>query len=258
MRKSLIVAAFFGLIMGHAAEARLTRVVVAETRPLPVKAGQPAYELVSGIFHGELDPRALPNRIITDLERAPRNARGRVEYSATFAVARPIDASKASGLLFYEVPNRGFGAVSSDPDGHIRVISGWQGDIAPAKGVQTASVPTARGISGAVLTRMVNIAAGAKSIAITGGIGRPMPRPDPVSLDTRKAHLVTQRRGAPDALVAPGDWAFADCGATPFPGTPDPHMLCLRGGFDPDAAYVCAILARIRRCLAPVLPQPAI
>jgi hypothetical protein len=34
--------------------------------------------------------------------------------------------------LFYDVPNRGNGKVAPDEDGHIRVISGWQGDLAPA------------------------------------------------------------------------------------------------------------------------------
>jgi hypothetical protein len=89
-----------------------------------------------------------------------------------------------------------------------------------------------------VLQRFVDIKAGAKSIAITGSIGRPTPRPLPVSLDTRKARLFTQASDSdPPHAIAPGDWAFADCSEKPFPGTPDPARLCVRGGFDPKLAY---------------------
>ena len=95
-------------------EARVTRVVV-EQRESPAykgqsfgKAGQ--YEILSGRFYGELDPKDPHNAIITDIQFAPRNARGMVEYSATFAISKPVDMSHSSGVLFYSVPNRGNGA----------------------------------------------------------------------------------------------------------------------------------------------------
>jgi hypothetical protein len=59
------------------------------------KAGQ--YETLSGHFYGELDPKDPHNGIITDIALAPRNARGIVEYSATFSIAKPVDMSKSSG-----------------------------------------------------------------------------------------------------------------------------------------------------------------
>ena len=102
------------------------------------------------------------NRIITDIAKAPRNARGKVEYSASFAVARPVDPAKASGVLYYEVPNRGYVApLEADEDGHFRVVSGWQGDIPPMPGFQTATVPVAAApggasLTGPVLVRFVN------------------------------------------------------------------------------------------------------
>jgi hypothetical protein len=121
------------------------------------------------------------------------------------------------------------------------VVSGWQGDIAPQPGIQTLMVPTAYGpggapLVGAVMQRLANVRGASASIA--GGIGRPTPRPEPVSLDTAKARLTRQTSDAATPLVIPSDaWAFADCRATPFPGTPDPHRLCLRDGFDPGSAY---------------------
>jgi hypothetical protein len=237
----LLLASTAALTLAGIAEARLVRVTIESVTPAPDRGGGMRYEILRGTFSGELDPRDPHNAIITDIGSAPRNAHGRVSYSATFAIARPVDRAKASGVLFYDVPNRGNGAVGADEDGHIRVISGWQGDIAPANGVQTATVPIAHGprgaaITGPILTRLTNIAASAKSVPITAGIGRPTPRPLPVSLDTRKARLIREdRKGTAD--VAPGDWAFGDCTRAGFPGTPDPRQLCLKHGFDPDAAY---------------------
>ena len=44
--------------------------------------------------------------------------------------------------------------------------------------------------------------------------------------------------------VARGDWAFADCRTTPFPGTPDPTRLCLKDGFDPEKLYELVYTAK--------------
>lgn len=223
--------------------ARLTQVTVLSVTPVPAGAGAPAYEIIRGRFAGELDPRDPRNRIITDLGLAPRNARGRVEYSATFQLARPVEAAQASGVLLYDVPNRGRGRVAPDPDGHVRVISGWQGDIPPGRGLETATVPVAtrpggRPLTGPVLARFENVAAGTRSAMIGGGLGSPVPRPQPVSLDPRRARLVREEQpGALPVVIGPDAWAFADCRASPFPGLPDPRQLCLRDGFDPDVAY---------------------
>ena len=62
-----------------------------------------------------------------DIQFAPRNARGMVEYSATFALSKPIDMSKSNGVLYYTVSNRGRGAPSGSDDGRINLLSGWQG-----------------------------------------------------------------------------------------------------------------------------------
>src|SRR5579862_8571809 len=104
-------------------EARVTRIVI-EQRQSPAyngkvfgKAGQ--YELLSGHFTGELDPKDPHNAIITDINLAQRNAHGLVEYTGTFAIAKPIDMSKASNVLMYSVANRGNGAPVADEDGHV-------------------------------------------------------------------------------------------------------------------------------------------
>lgn len=232
------------------AEARLTRMVV-ETREVaaPARPGAPAYTILRGHYEGEIDPRDAHDRIITDIAAALRLANGRVGYRATFALAMPTDPARASGFLIYDVPNRGNGSVTADADGHIQLISGWQGDIA-ASGAQSIVVPVAHGprgkpITGPILQRFTNVAAGTASIAIAGGLGRPTPRPLPVSLEVRKARLVRQASDTATPVgIAPGDWAFADCRTTPFPGRPDPTQLCLRNGFDPAQAYTLTYRAK--------------
>src|SRR6185295_10268658 len=65
------------------------------------------YLRIAGRFHGELDPTHPSNRGIVDIRLAPRNARGRVEYSADFELLRPADPAKGNGTLLYDVNNRG-------------------------------------------------------------------------------------------------------------------------------------------------------
>ena len=55
---------------------------------------------------GELDPNDRRNAVIQDIQLAPRNARGMVEYTATFQIVKPVDMSKASHLMWHDVPNR--------------------------------------------------------------------------------------------------------------------------------------------------------
>jgi Alpha/beta hydrolase domain len=231
-------SAFLLLALASAAEARVVRVEIERTEPLPPHEGAPAYERVTGVFHGELDPRSPGNRMITDLARAPRTARGLVSYSANFSIVRATDPARRSGLLFYQVPNRGNPvAQRPDPDGHTLVASGWQGDVVPRPSNYWARVPVVAGITGTVLFRLAKIPADARSTPILQGLAVTAAQPVPASLETRRARLVIERDGQRDEAVAASDWAFADCTATPFPGTPDPARLCLRRSFDPDAAY---------------------
>ena len=149
--------------------AGVTRVVI-EQRESPAfkgqvfgKAGQ--YELLSGHFFGELNPADPHNMIVNDLQLAPRNARGMVEYTGTFSIAKPVDMSKASSVMVYSVANRGNGAAAGSNDGHVSVVSGWQGDVLPRGPLQTLQVPVATNadgspVTGPVLSRFINSPAG--------------------------------------------------------------------------------------------------
>ena len=62
------------------AEARVTRIVIEERQSPAYEgksfAGVGQYEILTGRAFGELDPKDSHNAIITDLQFAPRNARG--------------------------------------------------------------------------------------------------------------------------------------------------------------------------------------
>ena len=238
MRKSFLLGAAL-LALATAAQGRVTALHIESRAPAPGKPGERPYEIITGTFDGDLDPAR--DAIITDIAQAPRDAKGRASYSATFAIARPLE--RGSGVLFYDVPNRGNGKVAPDEDGHIRVISGWQGDLTPAPGVQTATVPTAKGLTGMALARVTDLSG--NTWGLTGGIGRPVARPLPVDLDTAHARLYRQSNDeAPLEFIPADQWAFADCRTVPFPGTPDPARICLKGGFDAALAYTLAYQAR--------------
>ena len=66
-----------------------------------------AYERVRGTFKGALDPADARNKVIVNIDKAPRNAAGRVEYQGEFFILRPADAAAGSGKMLYDVANRG-------------------------------------------------------------------------------------------------------------------------------------------------------
>lgn len=66
-----------------------------------------AYVRIKGAARGTLDPDAPQNAVIVDLDKAPRNAKGLVDYATDFDILRPKDPPRGSSILVYDVPNRG-------------------------------------------------------------------------------------------------------------------------------------------------------
>ncbi|HET7889120.1 MAG TPA: alpha/beta hydrolase domain-containing protein [Bradyrhizobium sp.] len=116
-------------------------------------------------------PDDTHNKIIVDLDRAPRNAQGQVEATTDVEILRPTVAANGNRALFYEVLNRGsklgfalfndLPALTNDlakatdggngflmNHGYTVVWSGWQGDIVPGGGRMTFSPPIVAGVSG--------------------------------------------------------------------------------------------------------------
>jgi len=66
-----------------------------------------AYVRIKGVARGTLDPAAPENAGIVDLDKAPINAKGLDEYATDFDLLRSKDPQRGSGILVYDVPNRG-------------------------------------------------------------------------------------------------------------------------------------------------------
>jgi hypothetical protein len=65
------------------------------------------YVRIRGVARGALDPNAAENAGICDLDKAARNSTGLVEYSTDFFILRPSEPRHGSGMLVYDVTNRG-------------------------------------------------------------------------------------------------------------------------------------------------------
>ena len=65
------------------------------------------YERLVGTAHYAVDPDEPRLQHIVDLDLAPRNADGLVEFSGDLDILKPVDVSKGNKRLLYEVSNRG-------------------------------------------------------------------------------------------------------------------------------------------------------
>lgn len=155
MRDPLQRAAILALcVLSAPARAHITRIEVTATESPTfgghVWPGVGRYEKIVGVAHGEVDPEDPHNALIVDLDLAPRNARGRVEYAFAFTILKPLDLRKGAHKVVYEPPNRGRKTWSvigrmprdvepgevTDPDtlaqaffmprGYTMVWSGWE------------------------------------------------------------------------------------------------------------------------------------
>src|SRR5262245_52240573 len=92
-------------------EARITRIEIERVESPTFdgatfgKVGQ--YEKLVGKAYGELDPGIEPNRRVALLDKAPRNAAGRVEYDIDIMLLKPVDMSRGNRTLIYDSVNRG-------------------------------------------------------------------------------------------------------------------------------------------------------
>ena len=157
------------------------------------------YESLAGRVRFGADPKLAANRIVRDLEYAPVNAAGEVEFSAEFYMLRPSDPARSNGTALFEVSNRGnkglMGrfdyATGSDfgdrwllEQGYTLVWLGWEWDIpASTKGlhftaphfrpktpddglVRSEYVPVRSGTSMPVADRNMNPVPIAKAVAL--------------------------------------------------------------------------------------------
>jgi Alpha/beta hydrolase domain len=136
------------------------------------------YEKVRVRAFGEVDPNDPRNAVIADIQLAPRNARGMVEYSMDVFFLKPVVLANGNHRLLYYMNNRGSldsplfpsigllsvfndGSGGNDPttathagngflmrQGYTIVSSGWDAGVAPGSNRLTISVPIAKNPDG--------------------------------------------------------------------------------------------------------------
>ena len=90
-----------------------------------------AYERVRGTFKGEIDPADARNKVIVNIDKAPRNAAGHVEYEAEFFMLRPADGGRGARKILYDVTNRGRKGM------HVRFMDAQPASLAEANDPKT-------------------------------------------------------------------------------------------------------------------------
>ena len=197
-----------------------------------------AYERLVGTVHFALYPSDAGNANIVDLQLAPRNAKGLVEFKADVDILKPVDLTKGNRRLLYDVNNRGnktalraFNDAPPDNDpssstaaangylmrqGYTLVWSGWQGDLLPGAGLLTVDLPEAladgKRLRGTVRQEFIAEQEGIVSMPLSGADN--IRSYETLDLDTGQASLtVREHETDPREPVAQGGWAFAGVGA---------------------------------------------
>lgn len=192
------------------------------------------YERLDGQAHFAVDPNAVGQTDVVDLDKAPVNPEGLVEFSADISIIKPVNLENANGRLFFDYGNRGNmraiqffndAPASNDPitsdhagngylmrRGYVVVNCAWQGDLWPGDGRMTMDLPVATedgdDITGLVRSEFIVTSPGQACMPLSG---RASTRSHPtISLDTSTARLTRRRYPEDEREVIPGDrWQFA-------------------------------------------------
>src|SRR5258706_1994885 len=160
------------LLIGAPAPGRAEVTRVETLRREDVLAGKSfgktgPYEKIVGRVYFAIDPNNPHNKIIADLDKAPKNAQGNVEFSSDLYILKPKDPSRGNGVVFFDIVNRGNkqllrsfsrGGGGADPtaeadfgdgylmnQGYTLVAVGWQFDVAKGRGLVGLDAPIATG-----------------------------------------------------------------------------------------------------------------
>ena len=116
-----------------------------------------AYIYLEGVIHFQIDPSNDSNMAITDLNLAPVNEDGMIEFHSDFSMLKPADASKGCRTVLLDIVNRGIRTVLSGfnrsdrsasltsnvssgnaflmEKGYTIVFCGWQADVPDIPGL---------------------------------------------------------------------------------------------------------------------------
>ncbi len=228
------------------------------------EGGVGPYEELKGRLHFAIDPLHPANRRITDVELAPRNPAGRVEWWSDVSILLPEDRTRCSGRVLLDVVNRGntvsvpnFNRATrpafvpgADPNppidvgdgflmkrGWVVISCGWQCDVPEIAGLYRMQAPEARDAAGRPLRGRVytQVQAGASVDAfLLSDRGHLAYRV--ADLDERAALLTVRDQPDGPAETIPRDrWRFARVEGGRV--IPDPCHIQLDGGFEKGRLY---------------------
>ena len=268
------------LLVGLAAtlaEARVVRFVIEQQREFAggMEFGEVGpYERLDGTVYMEVDPDDPSNAVIVNLDKAPRNARGRVEFSTTFYILKPVEMARGNGKIFYGINNRGnklesglrwhHVPSSNDPitaehagDGFLMrlgytvVDAGWQGDVAEGNNRLFPNLPVATEADGSPVVARIRVELSDRGIPYEGTFSLPLKgssnfRPYPTAdMDPRSASLVVRANLDGEATpIAADAWAYGRCPQGRASLEPSETHICLFDGFRADRVYELVYPAR--------------
>ena len=252
------------LFAAAGADAHVTRVeIISRTDVLDGRAFglAGAYEKIVGRVYFAVNPENLHNKLIVDLDKAPRNAQGEVEFSADLYLLKPKDMNKGNGSVLFEVSNRGGkgilhlvnGFSPSTPEGeygdgflmrqgYTVAWVGWEFDVPDEGDRLKLYAPVAHDAGGKEIRGLVrsdftpaqkveDMPLGHFLLGPTGGKSYPVD--DPAS-----AKNVLTVRDAPDGqrqTIPRSQWSFAHTVDGKLAA--DPHFIHLDGGFQAGKIY---------------------
>jgi hypothetical protein len=225
------------VLLPGVAVAGVTRLQIDRREPVlngrPFGAAGP-YEKLSGKVHFALDPALPQNALIVDLNLAPKNARGLVEFAADFYLLKPVDPGRGNGRLLYEAGNRGTkrilpvfqnAANSADPtkleefgngalmeQGFSLLWMGWQWDVPEGRMRMEIPIATENGnpITGWVRGNFIP-GVNLTSALIADRGHQPYPVVDPTSREHRL--LVRTLPTDPPREISRDTWRFTGPGS---------------------------------------------
>jgi hypothetical protein len=247
-------------------QARVVRVEI--TSRTDIQEGKPfgsvgAYERIVGRVYFAADPANLHNRQIVDLDKAPRNAQGEVEFSADLYLLKPKDMAKGNQAVLFEVSNRGgrgilslvngregeFGDGFLMRQGYTIAWVGWEFDLSSQGEHLRLTAPIAHDPGGKEIHGLVRTdftPAEKRNDMPLGHIllgpdgGNSYPVDDPAS--EKNVFTVRDTPLAERQTIPRKEWSFAHVADGKL--TSDPHYVHLNSGFLPGKIYELVYTAK--------------
>jgi alpha/beta hydrolase family protein len=204
------------------------------------------YEQIAGRLHFLIDPSNKRNQVITDLDKATRNATGKIEMSTDLVILRPRDASRGNGIALFDIVNRGRGVAFAKFDaptstggapqdefgdgfllnrGYTIIQVGWEFD-ARREGAIRFDPPRANGVIGFARATFIPTSKGAD--ATVGDLAGYLPSNPAAAENTLTVRDAPQ---APATTIPRAKWRLSG------------NVVTLEGGFEPGRIYELAYTA---------------